>query len=210
MMQFIKKCGTLRMLMVLSLLVTGLLGGTAIAQSQQVYATSSDGFLNVREEPRGDAFVVDVLFTGGEGAKLIERRGNWLKIEHQGQKGYVVERYATVASKRPNIKPYTGKLHYVVVQSFADLDAAKRAAENMPDILLSPVYRAVDNDGSVKYRICTMCFRTQAKAKEYQRELKELGWESWVWTNNGFADCVYRPGSLYDGAIAIAPLVPHD
>ena len=194
----------------LCVVLVGMLAGTAVAQTQRVYATSTDGYLNVREQPRGDAFVVDVLFTGGQGAKFLGKQGNWYKVEHDGQVGYVVARYATIATSKPGVKPYAGKLHYVVVQSFADLDVAKRAAENMPDILLSPVYRAVDNDGSVKYRICTMCFRTQAKAKEYQRELKELGWESWVWTNNGFADCVYRPGSLYDGAIAIAPLVPHD
>ncbi len=197
-------------LFTLCVVVAGMLATTAVAQTQRVYSTSTDGYLNVREQPQGDAFVVDVLFTGGQGAKFLGKQGNWYKVEHDGQVGYVVARYATIATSKPGVKPYAGKLHYVVVQSFGSLDGAKRAAENIPDHLLSPVYRAVDKEGEVKYRICTGCFRTQAKAQDHQRELKELGLESWIWTTTGFAECVYRPESLYDGAIAIAPLVPHD
>ena len=193
----------------LCVVLVAMITGTVVAQTQRVYATATDGYLNVREEPRGDAFVVDVLFTGDSGAKYLGKQGNWYKIEHDGQVGYVVARYATLSATKPNVKPFKGKLYYVVVQSFESLEHAKAAAENMPDALLSPVYRAVDKDGKVKYRICTNCCSSLATAKECQRQIKELaGWESWIWTTEGFPQCAYRPESLYDGSISVAPLTP--
>lgn len=191
------------------MVLAGMLAGTAVAQTQRVYATSSDGYLNVREEPKADAFIVDVLFTGGTGGKYLGKQGNWYKIEHEGQVGYVVARYATLSATKPNVNPYKGKLYYIVIMSFDDLERAKAAAENLPDALLSPVYRAVDKDGKVKYRICTHCCQSLATAKELQQTIIDnFSVESWLWTTNGFAECVYRPGSLYDGAISIAPLTP--
>ena len=198
-----------RLLFTLCVLLAGMLTSTAMAQTQRVYAASSDGYLNVREEPKADAFIVDVLFTGDTGAKYLGKQGNWYKIEHDGQVGYVVSRYATLSATKPNVKPYKGKLYYIVIQSYDDLEHAKAAAENLPDGLLSPVYRAVDKDGKVKYRICTHCCQSVATAKKWQQTIMEYySCESWLWTTEGFAECVYRPGSLYDGAISIAPLTP--
>ena len=128
-----------RLLFTLCVLLAGMLTSTAMAQTQRVYAASSDGYLNVREEPKADAFIVDVLFTGDTGAKYLGKQGNWYKIEHDGQVGYVVSRYATLSATKPNVKPYKGRLYYVVIQSYDDLERAKAAAENLPDGLLSPV-----------------------------------------------------------------------
>jgi hypothetical protein len=185
-----------------------MIGATA-AQAQQVYANASDGYVNMREEPNANAFIVDVLFTGGKSARLIDRQGNWLHIEYDGQKGYVNSKYVTVGAK-PKAKPLQRTLYYVVIFSFSTLDAAKARAEDMPDALLNPVYRGVDK-GKTYYRICTGCFLDRKQAEAHQREIKEnFGADTWIWSTKGFAECVYRPESLYDGAIRIAPLTPRE
>lgn len=194
-------------LSLLCIVALGMIG--AAAQTQQVYANASDGYVNMREEPNANAFIVDVLFTGGKPAKLLDRQGNWLHIDYDGQKGYVNSKYVTVGTK-PKAKPLQRTLYYVVIQSFSTLDAAKTRAEDMPDALLSPVYRAVDK-GKTYYRICTGCFLDRKQAEAQQKEIKEFnGADTWIWATKGFADCVYRPESLYDGAIRIAPLTPRE
>lgn len=198
-----------QLLTLFCLVLTGILVGTTTAQAQQVYANASDGYVNMREEPNANAFIVDVLFTGGKPAKLLDRQGNWLHILYDGQKGYVNSKYVTVGTK-PKAKPLQRTLYYVVIQSFSTLDAAKARAEDMPDALLSPVYRAVDK-GKTYYRICTGCFLSRQQAEAHQNEIKEFnGADTWIWATKGFADCVYRPESLYDGAIRIAPLTPRE
>lgn len=192
----------------LSILLMLLANMLAHAQMQQVFSTAADGYLNVRVEPDANAFVTDVLLTGGDGARLLNKHGNWLHIDYKGQQGYVNARYATIGARPSNVKPLQCKLYYIVVQSFDDISQAKAAADNMPDILASPVYRATDNNGVVKYRVCTGCFLNRQKAQVEQKQLKELGWDSWLWTSTGFAQCVYRPASVYDGSIPIAPLTP--
>ena len=198
-----------QLLTLFCLVLTGMLVGTTTAQAQQVYANASDGYVNMREEPNANAFIVDVLFTGGKPAKLLDRQGNWLHVLYDGQKGYVNSKYVTVGTK-PKAKPLQRTLYYVVIQSFSTLDAAKARAEDMPDALLSPVYRAVDK-GKTYYRICTGCFLSRQQAEAHQNEIKEFnGADTWIWATKGFADCVYRPESLYDGAIRIAPLTPRE
>ena len=198
-----------QLLTLFCLVLTGMLVGTTTAQAQQVYANASDGYVNMREEPNANAFIVDVLFTGGKPAKLLDRQGNWLHILYDGQKGFVNSKYVTVGTK-PKAKPLQRTLYYVVIQSFSTLDAAKARAEDMPDALLSPVYRAVDK-GKTYYRICTGCFLNRQQAEAHQNEIKEFnGADTWIWATKGFAECVYRPESLYDGAIRIAPLTPRE
>lgn len=193
---------------IMCIVALGMIGATA-AQAQQVYANASDGYVNMREEPNANAFIVDVLFTGGKSARLIDRQGNWLHIEYDGQKGYVNSKYVTVGAK-PKAKPLQRTLYYVVILSFSTLDAAKARAEDMPDALLNPVYRGVDK-GKTYYRICTGCFLDRKQAEAHQREIKEnFGADTWIWSTKGFAECVYRPESLYDGAIRIAPLTPRE
>lgn len=193
---------------IICIMALGMIGATA--QAQQVYANASDGYVNMREEPNANAFVVDVLFTGGKPARLLDRQGKWFHIEYDGQKGYVNSKYVTVGSK-PKAKPLQRTLYYVVIYSFSTLDAAKARAEDMPDALLSPVYRGVDK-GKTYYRICTGCFLDRKQAEAHQREIKEnfFGADTWIWSTKGFAECVYRPESLYDGAIRIAPLTPRE
>ena len=194
-------------LSLLCIVVLGMIGATT--QAQQVYANSSDGYVNMREEPNANAFIVDVLFTGGKPAKLLDRQGNWLHIEYDGQKGYVNSKYVTVGTK-PKAKALQRTLYYVVTHSFSTFDAAKARAEDMPDALLSPVYRAVDK-GKTYYRICTGCFLSRQQAEAHQKEVKEnFGADTWIWPSKGFADCVYRPESLYDGATRISPLTPRE
>lgn len=182
---------------------------SALAQGKMVYSTASDGYLNIREEPQSDSYIMDILYTGGAGAKYLGKKGNWYHVEYDGQQGYVSASHAVCSTQPPRVKPLKRKLYYIVVASFDNLENAKAAAEDMPDSLLSPVYRHTDKDGNVKYRICTSCHLDKHKAEAEQKQIKELFLrDSWIWTTQGFADCVYRPGSLYDGAISIAPLTP--
>lgn len=61
-----------------------------------VYATSSDGYLNVREEPSMKAKVIDRLNAkqGGLGeAELLKTMGEWSRIFIHGKVGYVYTKY---------------------------------------------------------------------------------------------------------------------
>lgn len=181
---------------------------TVAAQAQMVYSTATDGFLNIREQADANAYIIDILYTGGPGAKFLGKQGKWIRVEHNGQRGYVNAQYATVGNQPPKAQRLQRALYYVVISSYDSLDNAKAAAENLPDALLSPVYQATEN-GTTHYRICTGCFYTREKAIEHQQQIKDyFSFDSWVWVTKGFAECAYRPGSLYDGAISISPLTP--
>lgn len=61
-----------------------------------VYATSSDGFLNVREEPSMKAKIIDRLNAKKNGlghAELLKTMGEWSRIFINGQVGYVYNKY---------------------------------------------------------------------------------------------------------------------
>lgn len=177
------------------------------AQAQKVYANSSDGYVNMREEPNADAVIIDVLFNGGKPAQLIDRKGKWLHIAYDGQKGYVNSKYVAVGAK-PAAKPLMRTLYYVVVESYSTLEAAKKRAEDMPDALCTPVYRAQEK-GNIHYRLCNACFTDHKLAEAHVGELKEMfGFDAWIWPTRGFAECVYRPQSLYDGMLNVPPHTP--
>lgn len=196
------------LVVILSVMSIGLDAFAASKKAQMVYSTSTDGYLNIREEPNAEAYILDVLFTGGDGATFISKSGNWYYVDYNGQKGYVSAKYAVCSASKPAVKKLERTLYYVVIGSYENLENAKNAAENLPDALLSPVYRVVEN-GKERYRICTACFYDKEEAQRWAGEIKEtFSSDAWIWQNKGFAACVYRPGSLYDGAISISPLTP--
>ena len=61
-----------------------------------VYATSDDGFLNVREEPSGKGKILTSLamaFHGLGDGILIEKGEKWSKVQAHGKTGWVYNKY---------------------------------------------------------------------------------------------------------------------
>ena len=178
-----------------------------------VYSASSDGFVNIRKEPSAKSDVVGGLVNQGPGAKLLERNGNWYKVDYDGKVGYVNSKYVAVGDREGVIaasKPAASnqqKVYYVVMGSWDSLKKAKEHYMYVPDVLdCSPIYKAVSK-GKVVYRMCLKCYRSKAKAMEMVRETKEkLMIDTWIWESQGLADCVYCPLG-YDGEV-VKPLQP--
>lgn len=59
----------------------------------RVYSNAYDGFVNIRQTPESKAPILGVLKNGPEGAVLLGREGEWLKIDCNGIVGYVYEKY---------------------------------------------------------------------------------------------------------------------
>ena len=77
-------------------------GGVCKAQSNRtnvftvVYATSSDGFLNVRSEPSMKGKVLTKLWTASHGlghGVLLEKRHKWSKVSVDDIEGWVYNKY---------------------------------------------------------------------------------------------------------------------
>ncbi len=61
-------------------------------------ATSLTDALNVREQPNTDCAVLDQVYTGEE-LVVIEDLGDWIKVDLDGEEGYVSKQYANIESK---------------------------------------------------------------------------------------------------------------
>ena len=77
---------------------------TLYAQTTWVYSNASDGFVNVRKEPSAKSKIVEILYNGKEGARLLDKsNNNWYKVEINGITGYVNKhfiRLSTSSSKK--------------------------------------------------------------------------------------------------------------
>lgn len=176
-------------------------------QAIYVYSTASDGFVNIRELPNAKANIVGSLKNNGPGAKLLERAGNWYKVDFNGAIGYVNASFVAVGDKegilgKPSAstsKPEQGKLYYVVLGSWNSLEKAKSHYDFLPDVLeLGCIYKAESN-GKTVYRIAINCYRTKAQAQAKIREVKtNFNRDAWVWETDALAECVYCPKG-YDG-----------
>ena len=79
----------------------------ALAQTNEkrIYSCAFDGFVNMREKPSFSADKVGKFNNGPDGAILLEKLGDWVKIDASGTIGYVPTKYT---QETPTI-PYTGK-----------------------------------------------------------------------------------------------------
>lgn len=98
-----------------------------------VYATSDDGFVNIRTEPSAHASVVGRIekpFIGLRYTMLAGQHEEWIKVVQDGVTGYARTGYLGFQ------KWYTGKRPYLVAQ------------------VSTPVYD--DNAGAVGKKVCTI------------------------------------------------------
>ena len=79
--------------------------------SKKVYASSYDGFVNIRKGPNKNATVLGVLRNGPEGALFLGVENGWTKINYKGIVGYVYSKYVqdTPAKKKNKNKSKTSK-----------------------------------------------------------------------------------------------------
>ena len=62
-------------------------------KANHIYATGFDGFVNVRSAPSFKATIVGVFNNGPKGAKMLEDKGDWKKVDANGVIGYVPANY---------------------------------------------------------------------------------------------------------------------
>ena len=183
---------------------------------KKVYAKSDDGYVNVRSQPTVKSEALGRLTVGGPGAKYLATEGEWTKIEYKGREAYVKSCYATtdslasMAKTKPTAeaKPVNnGKLYYVVIASFSELERAKKTTDGLSTEFKSPVYK-YQTDGKAMFRICESCFDTKAKAEARIKHLNQRFGKSdlWVWETDGKMSCVYCPVAS-DGK-RMTPLIP--
>lgn len=159
-------------------------------QPQRAYCIAADGFLNIREAPSAKSQIIGCLTTGGEGAVVLGKSGNWLKVDYYGIVGYVNKSFVSY-QKPKNLEPkYRGKVYYVVVDSHPDFLSAKQHAE-MFDIVFA-VYRVMI-DGKTTFRCVDGCYKSLQDAENYLSMLREIGKDGWIWESKGLAHCIYRP-----------------
>lgn len=86
-------------------------------------------------------------------------------------------------------------IYYVAIGIYDNLDEAKEAYVNMPDIFdYSQVYEAIYK-GKTIYIMCITCLDSRAKALEVARDTNAfIGYFlAWVWPHKGLARCAYMP-----------------
>ena len=74
--------------------------------TQYVYSGAYDGFVNIRATPSYSAPIIGEFRNGPEGAILLEREGDWFKIDVNGLVGFVPAKYLI---KTPTVA-YTGDI----------------------------------------------------------------------------------------------------
>lgn len=68
-----------------------------VAQTKWVYSDAYDGFVNVRKGPSSKADIIEVMYNGKEGAKLLAVHNKWwYKVQYKGKTGYVSSVYTTL------------------------------------------------------------------------------------------------------------------
>ena len=194
--------------------------------SSMVYASSDDGYANIRQEPSTKSPILGKLLKGGQGARLLDRVDGWYKIDFNGTIGYVYSPIVSIgkpsatksetnskgtAGKTASntAKPAannTGNVYYVVVASMSSLENAKKWYYNASDIFShAPVYKVVSGD-KTSYRICSSCHKSKEKASEKARAIRDLGFNVWVWESPGLGQCVYLP--VGTSGNKVSPLKP--
>lgn len=72
-----------------------------ISDEPRVYSNAYDGYTNVRKEPSAKAEVLGKLRNGSDYAVLLGQSGDWIEVEHDGEVGYVLEKYVSDTPSEP-------------------------------------------------------------------------------------------------------------
>jgi len=191
-----------------ALLPQNLMAGETGA-NDSIYSKSSDGYLNIRQQPTTKSPVIGQLFTGSTGARLMGKTGNWYIVMLDGKTGYVHASYAST-KRQPLPGNRSRTVYMVVMQSFATREEAKKGAEAfMQDWLPHVIYKGTAN-GKATYRLCIGSFYSRQRADAFVKQTqKALGGQAslWIWETKGLPECIYCPESLQDDMFD-TPLIP--
>lgn len=174
-----------------------------------VYCCSSDGFVNIRQQPTVQSAILGKLNAGGRGALVLDSSGKWWKVRDNNVVGYVHSSQITTdfarskaaadklarQSSKNTTNANKGTTYYVVIGSYSSLAEVKKVRLEADIFAGSPVYKTTQN-GKTVYRICPFEFSTKAKADQYARDIKNSFWtDAWVWASNEKPQQVYKfPG----------------
>jgi hypothetical protein len=93
------------------------------AQTKYVFSDANDGFVNVRKAPNAQADIIEVLYNGREGAKLLDETNRfWYKVEKSGVIGYVNKRYSKVSLEEDAFNELSNKNAPQTIQKKNPLD----------------------------------------------------------------------------------------
>ena len=162
--------------------------------SKRVYASSTDGYVNVRKQPTVKSEILGKLVKGDQGAEYVKTEGEWYQIKYQGQTGYVKSTYASFDNTTSSAEKAKTPIFFVVIASFENLDRAKAVDNQLGNEFKSPIYKYVEN-GTVRYRICEGRYDSKDKARARIRQLDEKFGKSdlWIWETSVEPICVFRP-----------------
>lgn len=168
--------------------------------NDSVYSKSSDGYLNIRQQPTVKSPVIGQLFTGSTGARNMGKVDNWYIVMLDGKTGYVHANYAAL-KRQPLPGDRNRKVFMVVMQSFPSrAEAIKGAEAFMQDWLPHVIYKGYAN-GKATYRLCIGSFYSKQRAEAFIKQTeKTLGSTNilWIWETKGMPECIYCPKSLND------------
>lgn len=182
------------------------------AGEELVYSIADDGYVNIRQFPDADSYVVGVLATNRKGAKLVSNQGKWWKIRIDNVEGYVNSRYVKMSSTPVKISGLP-TVYYVVLESHGSLDSAQTYNYRRPDGMECWIYKCTSN-GKTVYRLCDGCFSTRSNAQaaiNKWRSMMYSDWytNAWIWENEGLGDCISCPVN-YETEMQKPPLTPQE
>ena len=183
-----------------------------------VYSVATDGFVNVRQFPDADSYVVGVLATNRKGAKLVSNQGKWWKVRIDNVEGYVNSKYVKLSSTPVKISGLP-TVYYVVMRSYDTMEDAQMFNRMCADGAERWIYKCTSN-GKTAYRLCDGCFSTRSDAQDRINECRSLydgnnNWDdytnAWIWESEGLGNCVYCPPiyeEVVEGIGDFPPLTP--
>lgn len=177
----------------------------ASAGEQLVYSIADDGYVNIRQFPDADSYVVGVLATNRDGAKLISNQGAWWKVRIGDVEGYVNSKYVKLSNTPVKISGLP-TVYYVVMKSYDTMEDAQMFNRVCADGAERWIYKCTSN-GKTVYRLCDGCFSTRSYAQDRINECRSWYdddniWDdyanAWIWKSEGLGNCVYCP-PIYEG-----------
>lgn len=181
-----------------------------------VYSIATDGYANIRHLPDADSYVVGVLATNREGARLISNQGTWWKVRIGKVEGYVNSKYVKLSDTPVKISGLP-KVYYVVLKSHDTMEDAQNFNRVCADGMECWIYKCTSN-GKTVYRLCVGCFSTRSDAQDRINECRSLYdgafdyyTNAWIWESKGLGNCVYCPPiyeEVVEGIGNFPPLSP--
>ena len=94
-----------------------------------VYSNSNDGNVNIRKEPSAKAEAIGILYTNGNGVRLIDDSGSWWKVETDDGVGFVNSKY--VIKRHPQAGEETAITTKPIIEVITDKDSLDKEEEEV-------------------------------------------------------------------------------